>query len=283
MNSQTKKPSEEITQAVRQKYGDLARRQLENPGGASSCCSRSDCCGADSGLNETTSDLYAPDQILSLPDSVTSISLGCGNPAAIADLCPGQTVLDLGSGGGLDCFLAARQVGESGRVIGLDMTPAMLDLARTNAKKQGFKNVVFQYGYIEDIPLPDVSVDVIISNCVINLSPDKAAVFREAYRVLKPGGVLNVSDIVTHGDLPDELRGKLSAWAGCVSGALEEGEYLTLLRASGFTRVEVLERKYYPPEMLMEYPSIRALLADRRLLPADLNERIASITLQAFH
>lgn len=174
-------PNQEITRAVRQKYGNLARRQLENPGAASGCCG-----GGDNGLNETASDLYTLEQIAGLPDTATSISLGCGNPAAIAGLRPGQTVLDLGSGGGVDCFLAARQVGESGRVIGLDMTPAILDLARANAKKLELGNVGFQYGYIEDIPLPDASVDAILSNCVINLSADKAAVFREACRVLKP-------------------------------------------------------------------------------------------------
>ncbi len=281
MNNPTE-PKEAITQAVRQKYGDLARQQLENPGGASCCCGGGDCCGGDNGLNETTLDLYAHEQIAGLPDTVTSISLGCGNPAAIAGLQPGQTVLDLGSGGGVDCFLAARQVGAGGRVIGLDMTPSMLDLARANAKKLGFANVEFQYGYIEDIPLPDVSVDAIISNCVINLSADKAAVFREAFRVLRPGGVLNVSDIVTYGDLPDELRGELSAWAGCVSGALDEGAYLALMRAAGFARVDVLERKYYPTELLTEYESIRALLAQGRLALADLEERIASITLRAY-
>jgi SAM-dependent methyltransferase len=281
MNNPTE-PNEEITRAVRQKYGELAIQQLENPGAASCCCGGGNCCGGENGLNETASDLYALEQIAGLPETVTSISLGCGNPSAIAGLQPGQTVLDLGSGGGVDCFLAARQVGESGRVIGLDMTPAMLDLARANAKKLGLANVEFQYGYIEDIPLPDASVDAIISNCVINLSADKAAVFREAYRVLKPGGVLNVSDIVTYGELPDELRGELSAWAGCVSGALDEGEYLALLRAAGFARVDVLERKHYPPELLMEYESIRSLLADGRLALADLSERIASITLQAF-
>ena len=275
-------PKEAITQAVRQKYGGLARQQLENPGGASCCCGGGDCCGGENGLNETALDLYAHEQIAGLPDTVTSISLGCGNPAAIAGLRPGQTVLDLGSGGGVDCFLAARQVGAGGRVIGLDMTPSMLDLARANAKKLGFANVEFQYGYIEDIPLPDASVDAIISNCVINLSADKAAVFREAFRVLRPGGVLNVSDIVTYGDLPDELRGELSAWAGCVSGALDEGAYLALMRAAGFARVDVLERKYYPTELLTEYESIRALLAQGRLALADLEERIASITLRAY-
>ena len=281
MNNPTE-PKEAITQAVRQKYGDLAIQQLENPGGSSCCCGGGDCCGGDNGLNETALDLYALEQIAGLPDTVTSISLGCGNPAAIAGLQPGQTVLDLGSGGGVDCFLAARQVGESGRVIGLDMTPSMLDLARANAKKLGLANVEFQYGYIEDIPLPDASVDAIISNCVINLSADKAAVFREAFRVLRPGGVLNVSDIVTYGDLPDELRGELSAWAGCVSGALDEGAYLALMRAAGFARVDVLERKYYPTELLTEYESIRALLAQGRLALADLEERIASITLRAY-
>ncbi len=271
---------EQITQTVREKYGGLAKKQLEKPGQVS-CCAGGGCSCEGGGLNELAAELYTPGQLSALPESATGIALGCGNPGAIADLKTGQTVLDLGSGGGLDCFLAAERVGPGGRVIGLDMTPAMLDLARANAKKMGLKNVEFQYGYIEDIPLPDGSVDVIISNCVINLSADKAAVFREAWRVLRPGGVLNLSDIVTYGQLPPELHSELCAWAGCVSGALDEANYLSLLRAAGFSDIEILERKYYPPDMFQEYESMRALLRQKRLSLSDLEHKIASITLRA--
>ena len=173
---------------------------------------------------------------------MTEASLGCGNPLAIAGLQPGEVVLDLGSGGGIDCFLAAKKVGPEGRVIGLDMTPDMIKLARRNAKKMGVTNVDFRYGEMEEMPLPDESVDVIISNCVINLSPDKDAVFREAFRVLRPGGRLSVSDIVVDGDLPQSIRSQLDAWAGCVAGALDESVYLDKIRAAGFEQVEVLSR-----------------------------------------
>jgi arsenite methyltransferase len=191
-------------------------------------------------------------------------------------------VLDLGSGGGIDCFLAAKQVGEKGHVIGLDMTTRMLDLARANARKQGIKNVDFRYGYIEDILLPDASVDVIISNCVINLSADKDAVFREAFRVLKPGGRLNVSDIVTYGALPDKLAAQLSAWAGCVSGALDEEVYLGKMRQAGFGRIDVVSRKYYGADMLAQDEDVQKLVKETGLNLADLENKIASITLKAF-
>lgn len=272
-------PHDRITHAVRDKYGTLAKQQLEAPGQVS-CCGGSSCC-SESGLNETAADLYSATQLSNLPESVTGISLGCGNPAAVAELQPGQTVLDLGSGGGIDCFLAADKVGPEGRVIGLDMTPAMLDLARANAKKMGLRNVEFQYGTIEDIPLPDESVDVILSNCVINLSADKAAVFREAWRVLKPGGVLNLSDIVTNGDLSPALQENLSAWAGCISGALDEQEYLSLMREAGFEFIEVLKRDFYPAEMITADEGVQALLHSGEVTTADLEHRIASITLRA--
>ena len=245
--------------------------------GRSSCC-----CGSDSGLSEEAAEFYNAAELIGLAESVTDISLGCGNPTAIGDLKPGQTVLDLGSGGGIDCFLAAKKVGPTGQVIGLDMTPKMLDLARANAKKQGVKNVDFRYGYIEDIPLPDASVDVIISNCVINLSSDKAAVFAEANRVLRPGGVLNVSDIVTYGTLPQLLVEQMSAWAGCISGALDEEEYLGLMRAAGFSRIEVLNRNYYSPELIASDEGVQALMEENKIDVSSLDKKIASITLRAY-
>jgi ubiquinone/menaquinone biosynthesis C-methylase UbiE len=196
--------------------------------------------------------LYSVQELADLPESVTDVALGCGDPTAIAELKPGEVVLDLGSGGGIDCFLAARQVGPQGRVIGLDMTPEMIKLARQNAKKVGAANVEFRYGEMEDMPIPDESVDVIISNCVINLSPDKDKVFSEAYRVLRPGGRLAVSDIVTYGPLPEVVRSNLEAWAGCVAGALEETVYLDKMRQAGFAEVEVTARNFAEVEQWAE-------------------------------
>jgi len=234
-----------------------------------------------------------------LPDSVTEASLGCGNPLAIAGLQPGEVVLDLGSGGGIDCFLAAKRVGPEGRVIGLDMTPDMIKLARRNAKKIGATNVDFRYGKMEDMPLPDGSVDVIISNCVINLSPDKDAVFQEAYRVLRPGGRLSVSDVVVDGELPPSIRERLDAWAGCIAGALDETVYLEKIGAAGFERVEVVSRDYANADdvlesedtqvmvvgadgQLVEGEEARALLASAGLSPRDLANKVASVKVTAY-
>ena len=280
MQEKTNKENQ-IKQAVRERYAGLANEQM-NEKASSSCCSEKTSCCSSNDLSEKVTGLYLSSEVNELPDSVTEISLGCGNPTAIANLIPGQTVLDLGAGGGIDCFLAADKVGPSGRVIGLDMTPKMLDLARANVKKLGKKNVEFRYGYIEDIPLPDASVDVVISNCVINLSPDKDAVFREAYRVLDTDGVLNVSDIVTYGNLPDALSQQISAWAGCISGALDEEDYLGKMRKAGFDDIEILERKYYSPDLIAEHDGVQAMLEKDELEPADLENNIASITLRAF-
>jgi len=273
---------EKIKDAVKEKYGGLAEKQLAAAQRACCCGPAQSCCSGEAGLAESAANLYPTAQISDLPDSVTGIALGCGNPTAIAELQPGEIILDLGSGGGIDCFLAARQVGADGRVIGLDMTPKMLDLARANAKKQGLNNVEFQYGYIEDIPLPDDSVDVIISNCVINLSADKDAVFREAFRVLKPGGRLNVSDIVTHGGLPEIVVEHLSAWAGCVAGALDEEIYLEKMRRAGFASIEVINRKFYSSDMMAADDDLKKLAAEKNLSLADLDQKIASITLKAY-
>jgi len=224
---------------------------------------------------------------------VTDASLGCGNPLAIAGLKPGEVVLDLGSGGGIDCFLAAKKVGPEGRVIGLDMTPDMVKLARRNAKKIGTTNVDFRFGEMEDMPLPDASVDAIISNCVINLSPDKDAVFREAYRVLRPGGRLSVSDIVVDGDLPDFIRNKLDAWAGCIAGALDERVYLDKIRAAGFERVEVLSRDHSEVDEGTEWDEVELVvtgedtqaakdkLVEAGLSPRELASKVMSIKVRA--
>ncbi|MCJ7744413.1 MAG: arsenite methyltransferase [Dehalococcoidales bacterium] len=230
--------AEEIKSFVRERYAGLARAKSQ------SCCAPqaqvagSSCCaGADSGLLSRVQKLYASERLDNLPDDVANFSLGCGNPLALAELKEGEVVLDLGSGGGLDCFLAAEKVGVSGQVIGLDMTPEMIQLARENAKKMGATNVEFRLGEMERMPLEDNSVDVVISNCVINLSPDKDAVFKEAYRVLKPGGRLSISDMVLLGELPQEVKASLEEWAGCIAGALQEKVYLGKIKAAGFVRI----------------------------------------------
>jgi ubiquinone/menaquinone biosynthesis C-methylase UbiE len=272
-----------IKEQVKEKYGSLARQftdfgtgdmltVLNNPA-AVSCCSSGGCCdtaGVTSG-DYWGKSLYDGPAVADLPDSVTGISLGCGDPVSIAELRPGQTVLDLGSGGGIDCFLAARAVGESGHVIGVDMTESMLALANQNKAKMGLTNVEFRRGEIENLPVADDSVDVIISNCVINLSPDKDAVFREAYRVLKPGGRLTVSDMVTEGQFPEQLRQNVLPWAGCVSGALDQADYLAKLRAAGFAEVAVASRKSYGLEALegLDAASRQAITQGVEEIPAE--------------
>lgn len=242
--------NEQVHEAVRERYGRLAVA-----GSDAGCCgSGSDCCGsasADVQLTDVTldgatldtfySDLYTAD-ISWLPQEVTGLSLGCGDPITTASLRPGQTVLDLGSGGGIDAFMAARQVGPAGRVIGVDMTPEMLEKAERNKVKVGLDNVEFRHGYIEDLPVDDNTVDVILSNCVINLSPDKAAVFRESYRVLRPGGRLAVSDMMTRGHFSPEDRANLSAWADCVTGAVDVSVYAAAMRAAGFVDISIVDK-----------------------------------------
>jgi arsenite methyltransferase len=219
-----------VQDAVREKYGEIARSV-----GKTGCCGPTSCgCGG-----PITSDLYSDIETADLPADAIAVSLGCGNPTALIDLRPGQTVLDLGSGGGIDVLLSAKRVGPTGKVYGLDMTDEMLALARENQRKAGATNVEFLKGTIEKIPLPDQSVDVIISNCVINLSVDKDAVLREAFRVLKPGGRLAVSDVVIQGDIPTEIRRSLELWVGCVAGALRDEEYVSKLEAAGFADVEL--------------------------------------------
>src|SRR5687768_12325009 len=214
-----------IHEVVREHYAERIRNNA-------SCCGPSDCCSAETSL-------YPADLLATLPEGETSVSYGCGDPVTLASLQPGQTVLDLGSGAGLDCFFAARKVGETGKVIGVDMTPEMIERARSSAKRMNIQNVEFRQGYIEEMPVESESVDVIISNCVINLSPDKSKVFGEAFRVLKPGGKLAVSDIVTDGPLPDSIKQSLSAWAGCVAGAVEAEDYIGMMKEVGFTDITV--------------------------------------------
>lgn len=231
-----------LRQFIQQKYGQAATRVQNQPAPAAGCCPPASPVGA---VDPITRDLYADDQKASLPAAAVSASLGCGNPTALAELHPGETVLDLGSGGGIDVLLSARRVGPTGKAYGLDMTPEMLALARENQSKAGVTNAEFLRGTIEDIPLPDESVDVVISNCVINLSTDKAAVLREAFRVLKPGGRFAVSDVVLARALPAAARRSLRLWTGCVSGALVADDYRRLLQQAGFTDIELQPTRVY--------------------------------------
>ncbi len=244
----------DIRSVVREHYGKAAADF--KPKAQSGCCgpapASSSCCGSEKVDEMPGSKLYPLSELETLPEDVTGLSMGCGDPITLASLQPGQTVLDLGSGGGIDCFMAAKKVGESGHVIGVDMTPEMLEKARVNQAKMGFKNVEFRLGEIEHLPVGDTSVDVIISNCVVNLSPDKPQVFREAFRVLKPGGKLALSDIVTDGPLPQEIKDSLSAWAGCVAGALDIKDYLAELEAAGFSDIQ-LTPVYFDQETVDKY------------------------------
>jgi arsenite methyltransferase len=260
----------QVHEAVREKYGEIARSV-----GKGGCCGPSSCgCG-----DPITSNLYSDSETNDLPADAVAVSLGCGNPTALIELLPGQTVLDLGSGGGIDVLLSAKRVGPSGKVYGLDMTDEMLALARENRRKAGATNVEFLKGTIEEIPLPDQSVDVIISNCVINLSEDKDAVLREAFRVLKPGGRFAVSDVVIRGPVPSEIRRSMELWVGCVAGALEEEEYAAKLKGAGFESVEV------EPWRVYQIDDARAFLAESGIdvdqLAPQVDGKIASAFIRA--
>ncbi|MDA1330812.1 MAG: arsenite methyltransferase [Chloroflexi bacterium] len=214
-----------IHEAVREHYAERIKK-------SAACCATDSCCTPES-------DLYPVDLLTTVPSDVASTSYGCGDPITLASLQAGQTVIDLGSGAGLDCLLASQKVGAAGHVIGVDMTPEMIERARANAKRINATNVEFKHGYLEDLPVEADSADVVISNCVINLSPDKAKVFAEIFRVLKAGGCLAVSDIVTDGQLPGEVRASLSAWAGCVAGAVDSKEYIAMMEAVGFKDISI--------------------------------------------
>ena len=232
--------ADDLRERVKERYAEAAKSVTN---AQASCCS-SDCCGGSADASAITSELYTAAEAAEVPLEAYLASLGCGNPTALARLNPGETVLDLGSGGGIDVLLSARRVGPTGFAYGLDMTDEMLALAEENKRKAGVDNVKFLKGYIEEIPLPDNSVDVIISNCVINLSADKRAVLREAFRVLKPGGRFAVSDIVTTADPPEWVKNDMEAWTGCIAGALRQDVYLDLLLAAGFENpgIEVTRR-----------------------------------------
>ena len=237
-----------LRERVRQQYGAAALRVSEGAT-STSCCGTSACCGSTTETwDPITADLYDEQQKSGIPAEAMLASLGCGNPTALAELHEGETVLDLGSGGGIDVLLSAKRVGPTGKVYGLDMTDEMLALANENKRRAGATNVEFLKGEIERIPLPDASVDVIISNCVINLSADKKKALAEAFRVLKPGGRFAVSDVVVRGDVPAQVRASMELWIGCVAGALEEQEFLSLLRASGFENPSIEPTRIYKTE-----------------------------------
>ena len=249
---------QDIKKTIQVKYG-AAARTVSGATGMTASCGATACCSKSQSTDNISEGLYDAPQIEALPPAAVLASLGCGNPTALAELHPGETVLDLGSGGGIDVLLSARRVGPTGKVYGLDMTDEMLELARNNQRQAGIENVEFLKGDIEAIPLPDNLVDVIISNCVINLATDKDKVFREAHRVLKPGGRFAVSDIVFQGDaekIPQELRDMADAWAGCVSGALEEQDYLSRLRAAGFSGASLEVTRIYTDTSEAEYCDI---------------------------
>jgi arsenite methyltransferase len=238
--------SDDVKAVVKQKYGEAALRVVAGEKGT--CCGPTCGCGPEEASDPITRDLYDSVTASTLPEQAVLASLGCGNPTALAELKEGEVVLDLGSGGGIDVLLSAKRVGPTGKAYGLDMTDEMLELARRNAAEAGAKNVEFLKGDIESIPLPDASVDVIISNCVINLSADKGQVLREAYRVLKPGGRFAVSDVVVRGEVPAEVRRSMELWVGCVAGALEEREVEALLREAGFEDPSLEPTRIYEPE-----------------------------------
>src|SRR5260221_8363646 len=246
-----------IQEVVRQKYGEAAKQV---PASGTACCGRG---GELSGCDPITKNLYNDAQKAGLPAGAVAASLGCGNPTALAKLQPGEVVLDLGSGGGIDVLLSAKRVGPTGKAYGLDMTDEMLSLARANQEKAGVENVEFLKGAIENIPLPDNSVDVIISNCVINLSGDKDRVLREAFRVLKPGGRLAISDVVVRGEVPADIRKSMELWVGCIAGALEEFEYRDKLFSAGFENIDIEPTRVYKVEEARDFLSSAVLDVDK--------------------
>ena len=275
----------ELTEIVRDRYGAAARRVSEgvDSAAASGCCGPvNSCCGGaafDGITDPITSNLYVSGEVDELPDAAVLASLGCGNPTALAELRAGEVVLDLGSGGGIDVLLSARRVGPTGKAYGLDMTDDMLALARRNADEAGVTNVEFLRGRIEEIPLPSNSVDVIISNCVINLSGDKRTVLREAFRVLKPGGRFAVSDVVVRGELPADVKRSMELWVGCVAGALSDTEFLSLLADAGFESPSVEFTRTYSGEDARAFLSTSGLDADR--IAAEVADRVGAAFVRA--
>lgn len=263
--------AEEIKKAVKSGYAKVALQNLP-------CCGiNSSCCGSASPAEDISKRIgYNDEELQAAPDG-SNLGLGCGNPVALASLKEGEVVLDLGSGAGFDCFLAASKVGPNGKVIGVDMTPEMIEKAKQNAKQGGFANVEFRLGEIENLPVSDDHVDIIISNCVINLSPDKKKVFQEAVRVLKPGGRLMVSDMVLLKELPEAIRKSVEAYVGCIAGALMKQEYLAAIEAAGFDRIEVFGEDTYPIELAAFDPTAQAICSDSSMSSEALNDLATSV------
>jgi SAM-dependent methyltransferase len=262
---------EEIKKVVRKGYAKIAKQD-------SSCCTRGkSCCGSTDLAQDISRNIgYTEKELKAVPEGA-NLGLGCGNPVALASLKEGETVLDLGSGAGFDCFLAASRVGGGGRVIGVDMTPEMVEKARSNAVKGNYTNVEFRIGEIENLPAADHSVDAVISNCVINLSPEKKKVFAEAYRVLKPGGRLMVSDIVLLKELPDVVKNSIEAYVGCLSGALLKDEYIKTIKAVGFEDVRVIDETSFPVEFIANDPTAKEVIKDSKMPPEKVREVANSI------
>lgn len=263
--------NEKIKKIIKEKYGKIAYEE-------SSCCTQASCCGESADLARDIGKKigYSEEELKTIPEGA-NLGLGCGNPVALASLREGETVLDLGSGAGFDCFLAARAVGPEGKVIGVDMTREMVEKAKDNARRSNVENVEFRAGDIEDLPVSDSSVDAVISNCVINLVPDKSRVFQEAYRVLKPGGRLMISDIVLLSELPDPLKNSIEAYVGCLSGAMLKDEYLGAIRGAGFQRVEIVDEGAFPIEWLSNDPMVKRIVESLKLPSESLAEAINSV------
>ncbi len=260
----------EIKKKVREGYAKIAKK------GSPCCPPASPCGGADLAQNISRNIGYTDEELKSVPQGA-NLGLGCGNPVALASLAEGETVLDLGSGAGFDCFLAANKVGRTGRVIGVDMTVEMIEKARENARKSGYQNVEFRLGEIENIPAADESVDVVISNCVINLSPDKRRVFQEAFRVLKPGGRLMVSDIVLLKELPEFINSSIAAYVGCISGAMMKEDYVEVIREAGFHEVKVIGETSFPIECLANDPTAKAIISELSISSEEIKDIANSV------
>jgi SAM-dependent methyltransferase len=274
---------EDIHSEVRSRYAEIAMQK-------SSCCGANpvkkanSCCGGNTNTADTMSLQigYSPEEIGEVPDGA-NLGLGCGNPVALASLKKGEIVLDLGSGGGFDCFLASKKVGTRGKIIGVDMTPEMLDRSRRNAEKGGYKNVEFRLGEIENLPLGDNSVDVIISNCVINLSTDKKRVFREAYRVLKPGGRLMVSDMVLLKELPENIRESVYAYVGCIAGALKKDMYIKAIKDAGFIEIKVVDESVFEADSIISLPDAGSILEELGITAEEVKKIAGTIVSARIH
>ncbi len=263
--------SKDIKDIVKDRYGKIAKQ------GTSCCGSGSSCCGGPDLIQIASKEIgYSDEELKAVPDGA-NLGLGCGNPLALSSIREGDTVLDLGSGAGFDCFLAATKVGKNGRVIGVDMTSEMIEKARENAKKGNYKSVEFRLGEIEKLPVANGSVDLIISNCVINLSPDKGKVFQEAFRALKPGGRIMISDIVTLRELPNAIRNSIEGYIGCVSGAIRKDEYLQKIEGAGFQDVKVMGETYFSVEFIVNDPTVKAMIEKSGLPPEKVEEIAGSV------